>query len=92
MILGGTVYRLYSKTLLATLFDYNMVYLTSPRQHIVTLLNKTEPADIGFSFLIFDCELANAVQGITIRPVDLLPTLSHLPNLKHITSCYVIQV
>ena len=24
--------------------------------------------------------------------VDLLPTTSHLPNLKHITSCYVIQV
>ena len=34
----------------------------------------------------FDCELANAVQGITLSLFSA--TSRHLPNLKHITSCY----
>ena len=39
----------------------------------------------SLSTLVFDCELANAVQGIT---TSLSGTSRHLPNLKHITSCY----
>ena len=39
---------------------------------------------------VFDRELANTIQGITLSLFSA--TSRHLPNLKHITSCYVIQV
>ena len=48
----------------------------------------TQAIQIGI--LLIDRELANAIQGITLSLFSA--TSRHLPNLKHITSCYVIQV